>query len=158
LGLHNAYYNRFFIINKRARIKKREEERDMEILMKTVFPAIVTFVMKILGKTDIWLIALVTAMVMDYLTGLCKAYILSSLSSREGFKGILKKLMYFAIIAVAVIADKITGADDFLRTAVIGFLIANEALSILENCAAAELPVPKLLINVLDKLKKSGEE
>jgi len=66
--------------------------------------------------------------------------------------------MYFAIVAVAVIADKITGADDFLRTAVIGFLIANEALSILENCAAAELPVPKLLINVLDKLKKSGEE
>jgi len=111
------------------------------------------------GGADMWLIALVTVIVIDYATGISRAYILSELSSKIGFKGIIKKLMYFAIVAVAVIADNIAGASGVLRVAVIGFLIANEALSILENYAAATgQAAPKILVNILNKLKDDGDK
>lgn len=107
----------------------------------------------IFGAPDAWMIGLVILVVIDYATGLIKAYISGELSSKIGFKGILKKLMYFAIVAVAVLIDNLTGAEGVLRVACIGFLIANEGVSILENCAAAGLPVPQALVRVLGKLK-----
>ena len=111
------------------------------------------------GGADMWLIALVTVIVIDYATGISRAYILSELSSKIGFKGIIKKLMYFAIVAVAVIADNIASAGGVLRVAVIGFLIANEALSILENYAAATgQKAPAILISILNKLKDDGDK
>lgn len=108
----------------------------------------------IFGAPDAWLIGLIILVIADYITGLMKAYIKGELSSRVGFKGILKKLMYFAIVAVAVLIDNLTGAEGVLRVACIGFLIANEGVSILENCAAAGLPVPQALVKVLAKLKE----
>lgn len=108
----------------------------------------------IFGAPDAWLIGLIILVIADYITGLMKAYIKGELSSRVGFKGILKKLMYFAIVAVAVLIDNLTGAEEVLRVACIGFLIANEGVSILENCAAAGLPVPQALVKVLAKLKE----
>lgn len=108
----------------------------------------------IFGAPDAWLIGLIILVIADYVTGLMKAYIKGELSSRVGFKGILKKLMYFAIVAVAVLIDNLTGAEGVLRVACIGFLIANEGVSVLENCAAAGLPVPQALVKVLAKLKE----
>lgn len=112
----------------------------------------------VFGAPDAWMIGLVIMVVLDYVTGLMKAYVSGELSSKVGFKGFLKKLMYFAIVAVAVIIDTLTGAEGVLRVACIGFLIANEGVSILENCAAAGLPVPKALVKVLTKLKDETEE
>lgn len=112
----------------------------------------------VFGAPDAWMIGLVILVVLDYVTGLMKAYVSGELSSKVGFKGILKKLMYFAIVAVAVIIDTLTGAEGVLRVACIGFLIANEGVSILENCATAGLPVPKALVKALTKLKDETEE
>jgi toxin secretion/phage lysis holin len=131
----------------------------MENTIKTVFAALVSLSTYLFGGADMWLIALVTVIVIDYATGLARAYIQAELSSKIGFKGIVKKLTYFALVAVAVIADNITGAGELLRTAVIGFLIANEALSILENYAIVTgQKAPGILINVLNKLKDAGDK
>lgn len=131
----------------------------MENTIKTVFAALVTLFTYLFGGADMWLIALVTVIVIDYATGLARAYIQAELSSKIGFKGIVKKLTYFALVAVAVIADNVTGAGELLRTAVIGFLIANEALSILENYAVVTgQKAPRILINVLNKLKDAGDK
>jgi len=130
----------------------------MENIFKTVCAALAALISYLFGEPDLWLIALITVVVTDYATGLSKAWILGELSSKVGLKGIMKKLMYFAVVAVAVIADNLTGACGVLRVAVIGFLIANEALSILENCAAANLPVPGVLIKVLKKLKNQEQD
>lgn len=129
----------------------------MENIFKTAMAGLLVVITHLFGKPDVWLIALVTFVIVDYVTGLSKAYILGELSSKVGFKGIIKKLLYFAIVAVAVVADTITGAGGILRSAVIGFLIGNEALSILENCAAAGLPVPGILIKALNKLKDTTD-
>jgi toxin secretion/phage lysis holin len=131
----------------------------MENTIKTVFAALVSLSTYLFGGADMWLIALVTVIVIDYATGLARACIQAELSSKIGFKGIVKKLTYFALVAVAVIADNITGAGELLRTAVIGFLIANEALSILENYAIVTgQKAPGILINVLNKLKDAGDK
>ena len=112
----------------------------------------------VFGAPDAWMIGFVVLVVTDYTTGIMKAHIIGVLSSKVGLKGILKKLMYFAIVAVAVIIDPLTGAQGVLRVACIGFLIANEGISILENCAAAGLPVPRALVKVLGKLKDEGND
>ena len=131
----------------------------METIFKTIVAALAAAISYFFGGADMWLIALVTVIVIDYATGLAKAYILAELSSKIGLKGIVKKLMYFAIVAVAVIADNISGAGGVLRVAVIGFLIANEALSILENFAVVTgQKAPAILINILKKLKNENEE
>jgi len=131
----------------------------MDRIIKTISAVLASATTYFFGGADMWLIALVTVIVIDYATGLARAYIQAELSSKIGFKGIVKKLTYFALVAVAVIVDNITGARELLRTAVIGFLIANEALSILENYAIVTgQKAPRILINVLNKLKDAGDK
>ena len=51
------------------------------------------------------LIILVIAMLVDYITGITAAYINRDLSSKLGLKGIIKKISYMALVAVAMGAD-----------------------------------------------------
>lgn len=131
----------------------------MEGIIKTIMAAGAAAITYFFGGADMWLMALVTVVVIDYMMGVARAYVQAELSSKIGFKGIVKKLTYFALVAVAVIADNITGAGEVVRTAVIGFLIANEALSIIENYAIITgQKAPAILINILNKLKDDGDK
>ena len=131
----------------------------MENTIKTVFAALVSLSTYLFGGADIWLMALVTAVIIDYMSGIARAYILGELSSQIGFKGIVRKVMYFMVVAVAVIVDNITGANNMVRAAAIGFLIANEAISILENYALATgKEVPPILVKILKELKEDKKE
>ncbi|MDR1001811.1 MAG: phage holin family protein [Oscillospiraceae bacterium] len=70
---------------------------------------------------------------------------------------LLKKMLYFAIVAVAHIVDKATNLGGSLRTLVIAFLVANEGISILENCGRSGLPIPKRLMDVLEQIWEKEE-
>jgi len=48
------------------------------------------------------------------------------------------------------------GSENAIRTLVIYFFIANEGISILENWAIMDLPLPKKLLEVFDNFKKNG--
>ena len=50
-------------------------------------------------------IILVAVMVLDYITGMAKAWQAGELSSRVGIGGILKKVGYLVIVAVACVLD-----------------------------------------------------
>lgn len=125
----------------------------MEGIFKCITSGCVVCIGALFGRQDEWLLALVIIVVIDYLTGISKAYILGKLNSRVGLKGVLKKVMYFAVVAVASIIDDLLNAQGAVRLAAIGLLIGNESLSILENCTEAGIPVPKVLVRALDKLK-----
>lgn len=125
----------------------------MENILKCMAGGCLLLISTVFGTPDSWLITLVALVVIDYFTGLAKAYILCKLSSKVGFKGIVKKVMYFAIVAVASMVDGLIGDTGSIRMATIGVLIVNESLSILENCAQAGIPIPKVLIKALAKLK-----
>ncbi len=105
--------------------------------------AVFTFVF---GGADWWLLALIALIVIDYISGIIAAIIEKKLSSRKGLAGILKKGMFLLVVAVGHIVDHAVGGEGALRSLVIGFLIANEGLSILENCGRCGLPIPKKLM------------
>jgi len=99
--------------------------------------------------------ALVTVAVLDYITGVLEAATKRKLSSKIGFSGIAKKVFMFIIVMVANIIDaEVVGGGGVLRSAAVGFFIANESLSILENAGAMGIPLPKRLINALKQLNK----
>ena len=116
-----------------------------------------------LGGIDDFLICLTIFVVLDYLTGVILAIIYRELSSEIGFRGILKKISIFIIIALATILDyKIIKLNGALRMGTIFFYISNEGISILENLADIGVPIPKKIVNVLKQVntdnKDEGEE
>lgn len=115
-----------------------------------------TFITYLLGGFDDTLIFLVIAMVLDYLAGIVKAWYLQQMSSRIGYKGIVKKGMIFFIIIIATQLDRLSGVGaPLFRTAVCWFFIANECISILENCGEMGLPIPEKLKQALIQIKSN---
>lgn len=104
--------------------------------------------------------ALVAFMVLDYISGILAAISVRKLSSKVGFKGIVKKLLILVFVSVGHITDTyVLGGVPVAMTAVILFYIANEGISIVENASELGLPVPQKIKNVLEQIKnKSGED
>ena len=104
--------------------------------------------------------ALVAFMVLDYISGILAAISVRKLSSKVGFKGIVKKLLILVFVSVGHITDTyVLGGVPVAMTAVILFYIANEGISIVENATELGLPVPQKIKNVLEQIKnKSGED
>lgn len=110
-----------------------------------------------LGGWDILLKTIVFLAVIDYITGFLKAVYRNQLSSEIGFKGLLKKITMFIVIAVAFAIQKLLNDTVPLREVVIMFYIANEGISLLEN-AAVMAPIPENLKNVLLQLRENDSE
>ncbi len=129
---------------------------DWARIIKTLGAGIASICTFLFGKPDFWLTSLAVLVIADYASGVVAAYIKNELSSEVGFKGILKKTMYFFVVAVAHCVDVSTGASGVLQNLTIGFLMANEGISILENCAKCGIPIPERLLKALAQIK--GEE
>ena len=115
------------------------------------------------------LIVLSLVMLLDWVTGMSKAWIRGELCSRIGVMGIIKKLGYIVTVAVAGVMDwlisyglKSVGIDyklPFLFAAIVMiWLIINELISILENVAAIGGPTPPFVTKLLSKLKNTVED
>ena len=105
------------------------------------------------GGIDGFLYALIAFVVIDYITGVLAAIYTKELSSEVGFKGIGKKVMIFLLVGIGNIIDvEILKTGAVLRTAVIFFYLSNEGISIVENAAKMELPIPKKLLEVLKQI------
>ena len=111
-----------------------------------------------LGTWDTALAVLVCFMVLDYVTGLLRAYVNKEVSSSVGLKGIARKAVIFVVLIVAVLLDRLLNTGNWVfRTLICYFYIANESISLLENCSALGLPIPEKLKEALAQLKE-GEK
>lgn len=127
--------------------------------IQLIFTAVGGWLGWFLGGSDGLLFALIAFVVIDYITGVMCAISDKKLSSAVGFKGICKKVLIFALVALGHILDtRVIGAGSVLRTAVIFFYLSNEGISLLENAAHLGLPVPKKLKDVLEQLHKRSEK
>lgn len=106
------------------------------------------------GEFDIALQCLLLFIALDYISGLIKAYCTKTLSSKIGFKGILKKVGILTIVALSVSLDRLAGNTGAMRTLVIYYFAANEGLSVLENFAEAGIPIPNSIKKALKNIKK----
>ena len=112
-----------------------------------------------LGGWDGFLYALLTFVVIDYITGLMCAVLDKKLSSEVGFRGIFKKVLIFSLVAIGNIVDQsVIGEGSVIRTAVIFFYLSNEGVSILENAAHIGLPVPQKLKDILEQLHNRSDK
>ena len=128
------------------------------LLIKTAFAAIGGAIAALLGGFDGLLKALTIFTVIDYVTGVFNAIVQKRLSSQIGYKGIIRKVVMFLIIAMADMIDRYllnlsVGGGEIIRDFVICFFLANEGLSIMENAALIGLPIPKTLKDLLLQLK-----
>lgn len=126
----------------------------MKEAINIVLSSIATGLTFLFGGFDVALYCLVIAIVIDYISGLIKAYNTKTLSSKIGLKGILKKVGILLIVMLAVLIDRVTGETGAIRTLVIYYFVANEGLSVLENLGEAGLPIPKFLKDALKNLRK----
>ena len=104
------------------------------------------------------LYVLILLMVLDIITGIIKAIKDGRLWSRKGLFGYSRKMLIFVIIIVSNVIDLILNMSGGLIMATILFYIANEALSVVENCAAMGVLVPKELAERLEVINKEKEK
>lgn len=114
------------------------------------------------------LVVLLGVMIVDYMSGMLKAWGNDELSSKVGLRGIVKKLCYLMLVCVAGVVDWLiySGLRQVGITLNFGFcfglivtiwLIINELISILENLDALHVPMPKFLKNIVKHLKNAVE-
>lgn len=111
---------------------------------------------------------LIVVMIIDYMSGMIKAWGNDELSSKVGLKGIVKKLCYLMLVCVAGVVDWLlwSGLRQVGITLDFGFcfglivviwLIINELISILENLEALKVPMPSFLRALVGHLKQTVE-
>ncbi len=111
------------------------------------------------GTWDVALGVLIAFMVMDYLTGVIKAFVNKEVSSSIGLVGIARKSLILLVLIVAVLLDRLINSGTWLfRTIVCYFYIANEGISLLENTIAMGLPVPEQIKDALIQLKEGNKK
>ena len=111
---------------------------------------------------------LIGVMSIDFITGLICGVMGKSkktengyLASHEAFKGLMKKMLIILVVVLAACLDyAVSMSAGITFEAVMGatclWFIASEGLSILENVASMGVPVPKLLLNLLEIMRSKG--
>ena len=145
------------------------------VAVQGLFAAVIGWISAKLGILGPVLLILLVMMVIDYVTGMLAskqeaidhpddpAY---GWNSKKGAKGIIKKVGYLCIIAVAIVVDYIIlhvaaamGATvtvkAFFALAVAVWYVLNEMLSIIENAGRMGAPVPEWLSKYIAVLKET---
>ncbi len=105
---------------------------------------------------------LLILIVLDVLSGLIGAFMKKEISSTVSWAGLGKKAIILVIVAGAEFAGSLAEIQInetlTLGAMVAGFYAVNEFISILENAAAAGIPIPKFLKDALQKLNSEKFE
>lgn len=106
------------------------------------------------GGMDLFVVILLALVIVDYITGIAASALEGKLSSQVGFRGIVRKLLIFVLVAASHLVDLAIGWDmHLIRDAIIFFYIANEFISIVENAGRAGVPIPAVLRKAIELLK-----
>ena len=130
----------------------------IDVVFKSVLAATGAIFGYLFGGWTILLQILLTAVIIDYVSGMIASGVAGELSSKVGFRGIAKKVMIFLLVAVGNLIDKAMGEGSAVQTAIIFFYLGNEILSILENAGKIGLPIPQKLQDAVAILKGRGDE
>lgn len=125
---------------------------------KTVISLVSSIILFLFDEIDLPLKVMFVFIVMDYITGMIKAYKLKKLSSKIGLSGLIKKFVMLLVVSFTVMLDRLTGANGLIRNLAVMYYIANEGLSILENASVIGVPIPEKLKDALLQLKEKESE
>jgi toxin secretion/phage lysis holin len=129
-----------------------------KVIINSIIATAATSIATLLGGWGMALEILVILMIIDYLTGIAKAFLEKKLASAIGWRGLFKKISIIVIIVVCHQADMlISNSTPIFKTMGCFYYAANEGLSILENVGTIGLPLPGFLKNALQLLKDSND-
>lgn len=129
-----------------------------EFTFNAVIATIGTTLSAWLGGWDIALNALIVLMIIDYATGLLVAVREHRVNSETMFWGGIRKITILAVVAMAFMFDQMLGnTEPILRTLAIYFYAAREGLSVTENLGIIGVPLPPVIVRVLEQLQSRGE-
>ena len=134
-------------------------------LINTVIGLAGSFIASLFGGWDAAIVTLIIFMATDYITGLIVAGVFraskksenGALESRAGWKGLCRKGVTLLIVLIATRLDIAVGTT-YIRDAVIIAFVADEALSIIENAGLMGIPIPAVIREMIDVLKKGSEK
>lgn len=109
------------------------------------------------GEFDKYFRVFIILMMIDYISGIIAAIYKKEINSSVGYKGILKKVGTLLCISLARQID-ILGIYDskvIVKSVVLMFFTVNEIFSILENLGHTGIPIPTILLSVLEKVRNS---
>lgn len=137
----------------------------MKNLFYTIIGVLGSLLTSLFGGWDDAIVTLLIFMAVDYITGLIVAGVFhasnkspnGSLESRAGWKGLCRKGVTLLVVLVAIRLDMAIGTH-YIRDAVVIAFVANEALSIIENAGLMGIPIPEVIIRMIDVLKKHSED
>ena len=133
----------------------------MKNVICTTVGIIGSIVASLFGGWTASLTTLLIFMAIDYVTGLVVAGVFhnspktetGALESRAGFKGLIRKFMILLFVLIGYRLDVAVGTN-YIRDAVCIAFIANELLSVIENAGLMGIPIPPVITQGIDILKK----
>jgi len=124
----------------------------MEIPMDSIVQWLMTFHNKYPVVGILFLMIL-----LDVAIGLCAAIITKTVSSTVSQHGMIRKVINLLLIGVGAVLEPYAGGIPLSKMIAMAFIVT-EAISITENAARAGVPVPKPLLDVLQKLRGSDKD
>lgn len=143
--------------------------RGLQAALSAAFAALTIY----LNALIVPVLVLLVFMILDYATGMVRAWRARELSSKVGVDGIIKKVGYMVLVVVAMGVDYLIYSgltavnvplpcQLWFGMLVSIWLIINEMISILENLGKIGVPIPEFLKKIIGRLKntveKTGEE
>lgn len=112
-----------------------------------------------IGGMDSMIYALIALCIVDYITGMFTAFKTGQWDSSTGFRGILKKFVIFAVVALCNCIDTAMSMHILRQMAICAYAL-NEAGSIIENVDRAGYGqyIPDVIRNALARLSEQAEE
>lgn len=112
-----------------------------------------------IGGMDSMIYALIALCIVDYITGMFTAFKTGQWDSSTGFRGILKKFVIFAVVALCNTIDTAMNMHILRQMAICAYTL-NEAGSIIENVDRAGYGqyIPDVIRNALARLTEKAEE
>lgn len=138
--------------------------------IQAILIGILAAVNSFLGNLAVPMYVLLACNVIDYLTAIIAAPKRGEkVDSLKGFQGLKKKVLMYLLIAVGWLIDTLVNyaaqqvRPDFRQPYIVAVVVAlwlafNEMLSIIENVADADGPVPPFLKKLIKNLKKKTED
>lgn len=112
-----------------------------------------------IGGMDKMIYALIALCIVDYITGMFTAFKTGQWDSSTGFRGILKKFVIFAVVALCNTIDIAMNMHILRQMAICAYAL-NEAGSIIENIDRAGYGryIPDVIRNALARLTEQAED
>jgi len=114
--------------------------------------------LQLFGQPDKAFWSLVFLALLDFITGILKAYQAENISSRRLRDGAVKLILYAIFLATFQQLSSLGSIFGFAENFAVLYLGATEAISILENIHAMGIAVPEFIIKKLKEYQSSPNE